>query len=169
MRLKCQISSEGNLILTDNQQAYLKKHAGKQCFVYPDERSTTEKIAFLEGPVAKFFYLQHRPGAYGDLKDVRYTFKEIAHHTEFRINEKGQQIEVPRSMSEIYESNTKTAEFIEKIQDYFLRNAYDFPDSSHWKDWRDTGGPDKGEYPPLIELKKEYDKQIKEDLPSWRK
>ena len=168
-KIRQTINPDGTITFSEHQTAYLQKNAGKQCFITLDLRSSVEKQRFFEGAVVPFFYYQHNVGVFESFADARYVLKKIANHTEFRINEKGKQEEVVRSMSEIYESNTKTVEFLDKVQDYFIKNAYDFPDSSHYNDWRDTLTSERKNeiYPPLAILIEEYRKQIKEDIPAW--
>ena len=170
MKLKQTITSNGEIHFTDHQRAYLKKNVGKQVFITIDQRSTVEKQQFIEGAIVPYFFYQHEIGVFKDFSNARYSLKKIANHTEFQINEKGEQEESVKSMSDIYESNTKTAEFIDKIQDYFLSNGYLFPESSHHKEWRDTN-VDKGanEYPPLQELVRKYKSTKEDNIPNWHR
>ena len=169
-KIRATINKDGDITLSDHQTAYLKKNAGKQVFITIDLRSSVEKQRFFEGCVVTFFYYQHNVGVFQSFADARYVLKKIANHTEFRINEQGEQEEVVRSMSEIYESNTKTTEFIDKVQIYFMENGYDFPSSTHFLEWRDTN-VDKGanEYPPLQELVRKYKETKEDNIPPWHR
>lgn len=170
-KIRAQISNNGDLILSEPKRAYLAKHANKQCFISVDMRTSVEKQKFFEGAVVPVFFYSHCIGVFKDFSDARHSLKKIARHTKFQINEKGKQEEIVRSMSEIYESNTKTVEFLDNVQDYFIKNGYDFPSSSHYNDWQDTlTSARKDEiYPPLATLIAEYKSQVKEDIPIWRK
>ncbi len=167
MKLRTTISSKGELHFTVNQTAFLQKHIGKQVFVQIDERTTVEKQRFIEGAIVPYYYYQ-MPNVFNNFADARYSLKILADHTEYRINPRGKSEVVVKSMAEIYQSNPKTVEFIDKVQDYFMRNGYVFPDSSHWKNWSDTADKDEI-YPPLMEIKNEHANQVKEDIPVWRK
>ncbi len=169
-KIRTQIKEGGTLEFTDNQTAFLQKHIGSQVFVQIDERTTVEKQRFIEGAIIKFYFYQ-MPNVFNNFADARYSLKVLADHTEYRINPKGKREMVVKSMAEIYQSNPKTVVFIDKVHDYFLKNGFLFPDNENFKSWDDTlTSKDKDQiYPPLQELKNEYLKQVKEDIPVWRK
>ncbi len=166
MKIRQTITNNGDIIFTEHQTAYLKKNAGKQVIVQIDERTTVEKQKFVEGAIIPYYFLQML-GVFENYADARYSLKILVSHTEYRINPKGKSEMVVKSMADIYESNPKTVAFIDKVHDYFFKNGFLFPDNEHFKNWDDTLTDKNEVYPPLLELKTEYLKQIKEDTPPW--
>ena len=169
MKIRATISNSGEIILSENQTAYLQKNAGKQIYCSIDERTNTEKVAFFE-IIVKYFFYQHNIGVFRDFSDARYSLKKMIGHTEFKINPNGELEETVRSMSEIYESNTKTTQAIEKCDEYFRENGFQFPDSEHFKNFKDTN-VDKGasEYPPIISLIEKYNQNKEDNIPPWHR
>lgn len=168
MRIKSHINPNGTLELKPGQKQYLAKYTGKYAIIEVDMRTTVEKQGFIEKAIATFFFFQHLPGVYKDLKDARTGLKWATNHTKWELDDKGGRKEVTRSMSEIYASNKKAQEFIDKCQEYFMKNGYEFPDSQHFLEYIDSAPMKGDEYPPLVELKKVYFAEIKKEYP-WRK
>jgi|APSaa5957512535_1039671.scaffolds.fasta_scaffold25427_4 hypothetical protein len=169
MKTRTKISPNGIPELTENQRIYLKdKHAGKPAYLTIDERSNSEKIGFIEGAIDRFFFYQHLPGVYENFKDARGGLKWACNHTKWELDDKGNKREVTRSMSEIYANKTRTQNFIDRCEESFRENGYLFPDSEHYKAWRDSGIGVDEVYPPLLKLKEKYEEMKKQNLPVWR-
>lgn len=168
MKLKILITKDGELAPTLNQKTYLQKHVNKNFIGNVDERTTVEKQKFVEGAIVPYYFYQ-MPNVFNNFADARYSLKILADHTEFRINPRGKREMVVKSMADIYESNPKTTAFIDKVQDYFFKNGFLFPDSQHFREWDDTSTSKDDIYSPLQSLINDYNKQIKEDMSPWRK
>lgn len=160
MKTRIKINDDGSLTPSPNQRAYLVKFVGKDFVGEPDERSNVEKIKFIEGAITPYFYYQHLKGVYQNFKEARNGLKWACNWTGFEIDEKGEQREVTKSMSDIYSSKTRTQWFIDMAEQYFRENGYRFPDSEHYRAWEKMA-PDKGAvYPPLQELVDKYNSEV---------
>ena len=169
MKTRTKISPNGIPELIENQRIYLKdKHAGKNAYITIDERANSEKIGFIEGAIKQYFFYQHLPGVYKDYSDARNGLKWATNSTKWELDDRGNRKEVTVSMADIYENKTKTQSFIDKCQDSFMQNGYEFPDSEHFKAWRDSGVGVDEVYPPLLRLKEKYEEMKKQNLPVWR-
>jgi len=159
MRLRSHIQKDGTIPLTDNQRMYLQKRAGSSVFIEIDRRTTAEKQGFLEGAIVPFFFYQHMRGVFRDFGDARYSLKKLFNVKKY-INADGKTEIVADSMKLIYDSNTKTQEYINKCQEYFMQNGYQFPDSEDYKKWL-MGDPTREQiYPPLHRLIEKYNKPL---------
>lgn len=168
MKLHVPINKDGELLTTPNQKAHLAKSAGKDALIEIDERTTDEKQRFIEGSIVPYFYYQHLKGVYKDFKDARSGLKWATNHTTFELDQTGKQKEVTRSMSEIYASNKRAQDFIDRCESYFMENGYEFPDSSHFNDWKDRSPLKDEVYPPLQRLVEKYKEMEAKEFP-WRK
>lgn len=160
MKLRMYITERGDLVNKPIQKQYLAKFHGKHAFVEVDMRTSVEKQRFIEGAIVKYFFYQHLPGVYKDYRDARNGLKWAVGHTTWELDANGEKREVTRSMSEIYASNRKSQQFIDKCNTYFMQNGYEFPDSDHYNEWENSGPKREEEYPPLDNLKKLYFEQL---------
>ena len=131
------------------------KYQGKYLKLELDEPISGNKRRFFEGAVVPYFFYQHSIGVFEDFKDARECLKR-----EFNpvfVKRFNGSIET-QGGSTSGKSDKWFAAFLEKIQDRFMREGYEFPDSEDYKKWEDSA-PDPGEiYPPLKRLVDDYKK-----------
>jgi len=156
MKLRADITNKGEIALTANQRAYLANNAGKRVIIAIDQRTNIEKQQFIEGAIVPYYFYQHNIGVFRDFSDARNSLKEICGMLRYYVNAKGDQRTDLDSMSEIYANNSRTKDFIDQSEIYFMENGYEFPDCEDYKKWRDSVPGADEVYPPLKRLIDKY-------------
>ena len=168
MKIHSIIQKDGTIPLSENQQAFFQKNAGKRVNIEIDERSTLEKQRFIEGAIVKYWFYQHMPGVFENFEQARDSLKTGVHHVTWTYDHHGKKITKLRSMSEVYANNRKAADFIDKCNRLFMEQGYEFPDPDAFKEWEASGPPPGAVYPPLIDLMARYKQEVDNRFP-WRK
>lgn len=131
---------------------WLKFHDRKRLRIEVEEPSSYNMQKFFEGAVVPFFALQHPlNGKHMGFKGARDALKREFNPV-YVVSITGDKKIEGGSLSELYRNKAKMLKFMDRVQNYFLQNGYEFPDSEDYKKWRDSA-PDVGEiYPPLKRL-----------------
>lgn len=145
---------------------FAKKNENMSFRLEPDTRPNVELIRFFEGAIVPSFFYQHAAGTFDTFKDARECLKYEFNAT-YGKDLQGRRIKQGGSLAEVYKSKMKTRAFIDKIQNYFLQNGYEFPDSEDYKRWTDSAPAPDEVYPPIARLIKLY-KEIMNQKAPWR-
>lgn len=135
---------------------WAEKHQGKVVRIELREPISINKRRFFEGAVVHYFFYQHGIGVFKDFSEARECLKR-----EFNpvfVKRLDGSVETQGGSTE-KKSNEWFGVFLEKIQDYFMQQGYEFPDPEQYKKWVESA-PLPGEvYPPLERLIEIYKKQ----------
>ena len=156
---------QGEIIISTRSREFLKNHEGKDVIISLDDRESTEKRRFFEGCVTQYFYYQHPYSGWTDFRQAREVLK-VEFNGEWINDKDGKQIRIPKSTKL---SNTRFTEFIEKIQDYFIQNGLEWPDSEDFLKWQGSAPSSDEIYPPLFALRNKYQTEKDNPKPVWRR
>lgn len=154
-------SKDGQLKLSEFNAArfrdWLKKNPNKWIRIEPDEPPTFSLRKFFEGPVVQYYFYQHNVGVFRDFRDARESLKR-EFNPEWIINAKGEREMVGGSTAK--RSKQWWIVFLQRIEQYFLQNGYEFPISKEYDNWLKSAPNVDEIFPPLLRLIDTYKKQI---------
>lgn len=128
---------------------------GKEVVITIDDKPTANMRRFFEGAVVPSVFYQNPHSGWENFKDAREALK-LEFLGGYSKGLDGKTIRVSRSTTEL--SKSRFIAFLETVVRWMEENGFELPDPEDYKAWRDSA-PSPGEiYPPLLRLKKRYDK-----------
>lgn len=129
---------------------------GARLRISHDARSAGELVRFIEGAIIPYFFYQSGD-AFSDFGEAREAMK-LEFNAVYVKDLRGDMQAVGGSMADLYKSKKRTQEFVDRVQSYFLRNGYEFPDSKDYVRWLSSAPLPDQIYPPLAALVAEHKK-----------
>ena len=120
---------------------------------------------FAHGTVPKYLFYQHPASGWKDFGEAREALLDELVPADEYYSLKG------RMTKRIQTTRKRSSKWMMalsmKMQDWFMQNGFEFPDSEDYFKWIESAPPPNSEYPPLLKLKESYKKEQKETHP-WR-
>lgn len=152
-------SIDGRLSIGEIQKAqlndWLRSNPRKYVRIEPQEPPTYNVRKFFEGAVTPYFFYQHNPGIFRDFRDARESLK-LEFNPVWIVNAKGDRQMIGGSTQG--RSKEWWFTFLGRVQDYFMQNGYEFPDSEEYKKWVASAPLVDELFPPLERLVEAYRK-----------
>ena len=113
---------------------------------------------FCMGTVPKYLFYQHPNSQWKDFNEAREALlDELVPAKEYYSLEGT----LTKSRQTTSKRSSKWMQVLAlKMQDYFMQNGLLFPDSEDYFAWVDSAPVPHEEYPPLVELKKNYEEEL---------
>lgn len=133
-------------------KTWAKKNEKVRIAITDDEPIGTQKRRFFEGAVVPYFAVQHFiNGAPMSNDEARKTLI-YEFNIDFVIKLDGTKKRTAGSTTKFNDEGFRV--FLERIENYFKQNGYEYPSSEEYKKWEATAPLIDEESPPLARLKK---------------
>lgn len=137
----------------DKIKEILKNNEGEYFYLVHDNRESAQMRKYFEGAVVPYYFYQNPKSGWKNFAECREALK-MEHNFAFVNDRTGK----PQKMAKSTMMNRQAfRDFLEKVENDFRENGFEWPDSEAYKSWQDSA-PDLGEiYPPLLKLKQQYE------------
>lgn len=144
----------------EKAKEFFAKNEGKVVRIIDTDKPSLNKRKFFEGAVVPYWFYQHPHAGWEDFSEARENIK-LGFNVRYIRSRAGDLYAIPGNTGKM--NREQFDQFLEKVSDGFMQNGLLFPDSDEYKAWVDSSPMVGEEYPPLLQLKEQYEREKNED------